>query len=272
MKNSNIHFVWTIAVLLLVISALLWRLPNGDKLANYIAFAASLASLVLAVVAIFQALLSSKSIDHAITKIQNSADAIVKQTERLNQATVSLGEEANNTLEKLSELPDRIHNWKSEISEQLTQLSVPTSYTGVASNSDLSELNKINGKIVGYIISLYLVCLSYKTGKPIEAKSVFPGDEYAIIRNFSLGVLTAIQHNPANGLKIEGVGGSFRIDSLGEYEADKIIDGVQKSKFTAGVQADAVLAVNRYFSVDKEVIIIETEKNDTNPEQDSHTE
>ena len=115
-KNLTLHLYWVIAILIGIISVLLWRLPNGSTLSGYISFSASIASLVLAVVAIFQSLLSSRGFEGALTEIQTSARSIMDETSRLGKASLSLSDEAEAAIQKLGNIPDELMIMKGEFS------------------------------------------------------------------------------------------------------------------------------------------------------------
>lgn len=58
-RHGFVHALWTISILILIIASLLLGLPNGNLIGDYIAFSASIAPLVLAVVAIFYSIISN---------------------------------------------------------------------------------------------------------------------------------------------------------------------------------------------------------------------
>lgn len=258
-KNPVIHLVWCIALLLLIISALLWKLPNGDNLASYISFAASLASLVLATVAIFQSIASSQSVGQAIADIQRSAATIVDETERLNQATVSLGEEAENSLRRLSDLPEKMHDWKAEISEQITQIETKTP-EGEAPPSKSEDGIALNNKTIGFVLAIYTLVLGRKYNKYVDLAEMLPGSDFDVPRNYINGALSTIMYFSVHGAKIEGVASNFHITSTGSFEIEPTISRMKREKFRSEIVVRAVNKINDYFGEDWEAAIPKEEE------------
>lgn len=80
-KHGYVHLGWIIGVLLVVVAVLLVRNPSSDKLQELLGFAATLASLLLAVIAIFYAMISSQGQSDIMVR---TADAASKADEAAN--------------------------------------------------------------------------------------------------------------------------------------------------------------------------------------------
>lgn len=213
MKNATIHFTYIIAILIAIISILLWRLPNGNSLSAYIAFAASIASLILAVVAIFQSIISSDAFGKAIFQIQTSAEKIVEETSRLGKASLSLGEEAESALRRLSEIPEQIQSLKGEISDKFEKI-IPKSSS---EDGQLFIANDvIGGKTYAFAISIYIISLSHLKNKYVVMDDLFESEDLSYIRQYATGVISTMKYFNVCGADIEGIRDSFHVKSFGK--------------------------------------------------------
>lgn len=248
-KHPIIHLAWIIGVLIAIISALLWRLPNGSDLSGYISFAASIASLILAVVAIFQALLSSETFSSSISEIRASAQKIMQETSRLGEASITLGAEADAALKRLSDLPDQITNWRGEMTERLDQMNTGTTPQN-EENAPTTSGDILANKSMGFAIAVYILAVADKSNKYIELDKLFIGKEFTISKSYSSGVINTIRYFNICGINIEGAGNNFQINSLGDLDGENIISYMKKYEFVSPIISKTVMRINEYFDED----------------------
>lgn len=75
-KHGGVHAFWIFTGMAAAIGALLLRAPNGNVVNEYISFASSIASLILAVVAIFYSMLSNHGFSEAVGSLKSSVTDI----------------------------------------------------------------------------------------------------------------------------------------------------------------------------------------------------
>jgi len=118
-ENSNgyLHYRYIIFFLTIaVISLIVFRYTADTALYNYVSFAATLASLILAVLAIIQGMFSGNSFDSSLKKLNKSSFTITKNSTELNQIIEKLNE-------RITELPIMINELGSKIDAQSTNLT-----------------------------------------------------------------------------------------------------------------------------------------------------
>jgi len=104
MKTERIHFGYIISFLIIVIIALVTIKWGAIKeLTNYITFALTLTSLVLAILAIVYSFFSNSSMTKNISNLEEASNKIFENSELLNTATKGLEEQ-------LGDIPDSLKN------------------------------------------------------------------------------------------------------------------------------------------------------------------
>lgn len=88
---NPLHLIYCIIILVLVIIAIFSYYFSGDThLASLIAFAATIASIILSVLAIFMTILSNNSIGGMLHKVRDLHDTVIAIPETLNESVVDL--------------------------------------------------------------------------------------------------------------------------------------------------------------------------------------
>jgi hypothetical protein len=106
--HGAVHAVWTIAMLLGIVAALLLMSPNGNAVGEYIAFATSIASLVLAVVAIGHALIANQSFSETVGSLKTSTDGVQAAAREICTVSVELSHQSERLIGEFSELPPAV--------------------------------------------------------------------------------------------------------------------------------------------------------------------
>ncbi|HEY6331178.1 MAG TPA: hypothetical protein VI756_17760 [Blastocatellia bacterium] len=90
-KNFKIHAFWIIGDLVaIIIYLLVKRFGDNGNVVTYVSFASTMASLILAVVAILYAFISNASLSQNITAINNAASDVSAQAKQLSEASTEL--------------------------------------------------------------------------------------------------------------------------------------------------------------------------------------
>lgn len=248
-KNSTVHLLWIIAILIAVVSVLMWKMPNGDSLSGYISFAASIASLVLAVVAIFQSILSSNSLSSTILAINDSSRQIIAETTRLQGATLELSEEASKTIAELGNLPKDIGEFRGEVSQKLDRLEFAKAPAQLAQmEGDGDKIYRKGSYLWG--LSFYTLAVSRKTGKTFDVDAMLAAENRTQPRFYMTGFFDVIKRFKVCNIEIDGVAGKYFATSLGTLNADEILDYFESIKIEPGAVKETFKEIAIYFSRD----------------------
>ena len=214
----RIHLGWVIAVLLLIISGLLWQLPNGDSLSGYISFAASIASLILAVVAIFYSMISNNSLTASVHQLQGLASSINDQSVLLEESAQEFRENIESLLSEVSSINPRIDGISKTISEKLNAFA---DFDKSARNpEDQTRRFLPERSTIGVIVTLHIIAMSYKTGKKISPDKIFTNNRLSA---YIEGVLAFILASKYKNLTLAKDGKDFIVNDVGELDAEAAI-------------------------------------------------
>jgi hypothetical protein len=222
--HGSVHAVWLIAVLIGIIAALLLIMPNGKSVGDYIAFAASIASLVLAVVAIGQSLIANQSFSETIGSLRASAENVETAARNIADTSNTLSDQSERMIGEVSRLPPAFEELSSRLNERLT----PPAFSSGAEEGEppllSNPMSLFDNTSYGGKATLYIASLARTYSKPIELDKIF---QDAVWQNFVAGYLQALIVSPSFGLKIrlssEGGGTKFLVDDMGEFPMSDII-------------------------------------------------
>jgi hypothetical protein len=160
--NHHIHYRYTIGILVgLMIILLTIKWTELESVANYISFAATVASLLLAVVAIIYSFLSNNSFSSSVSKIEIAADTVRAETEKLNDTIKSFDD-------VIRQIPDSIKNVESRLHETNEAIKASSQSTGAsAPEKDWSPKNiqYFIDSSSWYGLKSMLICKMSYTGK-----------------------------------------------------------------------------------------------------------
>lgn len=221
----KINLCWIIVVLMLCIAALVVSLPSGNVIQAYVSFASAIASILLAIVAIFYSMISNKGIDSALAEIRTSSNEIASQTRLLNNASRGLTEEAAEALRKLTDLPSAFSQLSSDVGRRIEEISISKQlYVGDESSAhDKSDFDP-SGKPLALLLSVYIMYLSYKHTKVVTLDKLSSTLSQGKILGYVQGSLDSMKYLKPCNLEIEGVGGTYLTRSLGSLQLDQFIE------------------------------------------------
>lgn len=137
MSYNPLHLKYWIFILILVIIALFSYFYSGDtNLTGMIAFAATVASIILSVLAIFMTILSNNSIGGMLHKVRDLHDAVIPIPETLKSSISELKE----TTTELSIINDEVKRSLSSLGTKLEDLD-----SHLKENDD--KIEKLYGEI-----------------------------------------------------------------------------------------------------------------------------
>ena len=171
-SNDVVHYKYAVGILLLIIISLLsFNYAPDTQLFNYVSFAATISSLILAVLAIIQGFLSSNSLSETVNNMNRSSKEIFDNAEKLSKIILGLDS-------KLTELPGMIKGLEDKITapNELPN-PAPPAQKQTAINITKPQIEYFKTKAsVSNVTAVYMLLLSFKSGKKIvlnEFKDLF---------------------------------------------------------------------------------------------------
>lgn len=161
-KHGVVHLWWTIGVLIAVVLGLLsMKLGTDDSIKDVLNFALALASLMLAMVAIVQALIAGGDLSRTMSGVTAAVAEIRQPAQQLAEAAFVIGNYSEN-----------IGLHALEIREGTSRLlarteTVPES--SVSDNPSYSAAEMLPQLSPMAALALYLCLRSFETGRPIPS-------------------------------------------------------------------------------------------------------
>lgn len=244
-RQLTLHLLWIIAVLVAVIAAFVVITPSGDLLKEYISFASAISSILLALVAIFYAFISSGTVNSTLSDIKAAAQTLTAQADRLTLTSSGINGEAQDILRKLSALPDHVTEFRGEVARKIDDL---------VSSKLPNELDAESGRgarSFGHNISIYILARASKSKRSFDINKIFDGQNDATPRWYCLGIIEILKYYKVNGLCVEGIEGKYYVTDMGSFNADEIISRTKKSleKINSDVLKAGIERIDNYFDV-----------------------
>lgn len=250
--HGAVHAIWVIAVLIFVIAALILMRPNGNAVGEYIAFAASIASLALAIVAIGQSLIANQSFSETVGVLRSSGVNLEQTARNIADTSAALSQQAERMVGEISGLPPAFR----EISAKIDALRTPQA----ESDQSLKDAEKVgkpgnrlleNSSVDGVTIGLYVLARSIETKKIIETRAIFPPKtewDY-----FVAGVLHTIRTAEPLGIKLsftrDGARFLFTVQEAGTFDHASVTKSLES--FREGALFEKKELVDTYFASDE---------------------
>lgn len=240
---SKSNLIWTIAVLAALLTGTLsvqWATVPG--LPDIISLALSLASLLLAVVAIFQALTSNESLSRAVGHMIAAAESAKEATSNVELAGRNLASQVDG----LSVIPGKI----GEMSEKLKEISEANQKSSSSDGPTISGKSSITLTVddffkvgtYGVDIGLYLALMSYKHKKFVIGNDVFDNAN----AEYYSAVISTLR---ATGIiKADLKSGKFLVRDLGLLSEDMIIGRANKEDAGAKFRKKQIEKIDAFFS------------------------
>lgn len=189
MNNKDLHYKYGISYLVVIIVALIaFALFDVKDLVDKISFALTIASLVLAVVAIIYTFIAASKQENQLSKLIETNHSISIASHQINSAASALANHVSVIPSKLQHLTDKIEKLSDREIKTIT-----TSLPNDSSNSD--EIIKFKRFVTSLPFSamgtLYLFLRAERTGSIISADSTLSWNSMSF--DFLSGILCGIQ-------------------------------------------------------------------------------
>jgi hypothetical protein len=200
-KHGAVHALWLFTVMTFIIAALLLRLPNGTTINNYISFSASLASLILALVAIFYSMISNQSFSETIGSIKNSISDLGEVTASVNSASSLLTDRSDLLISEIASFKPTMENISSNLSAQAdSEINIKDRI--VEKSEQSSGIIKESPSQAG-MLSLYILAKSELSGKKFSLEDIFPDN--VVWNNYCTGFIEAVKTIQPSGIKLDKI-------------------------------------------------------------------
>jgi hypothetical protein len=244
-RHGMIHALWIILTLIFVIAAIVLGLASGDKINDYISFASSIASLLLAVVAIFYAMVSNQSFSETIGSLRQSATTVDDAAKSICKVTEELNDKSEDLLLQVSGLPPTLQ----KMSEKLDSITSPTAVpdeSAAASRDDTHKSGMLfdSNKTAGVKMGLYILGVSAFTGNPFKVEDLFPED--MAWTSYILGFCGTVETFKPCGIQVTRAKDSeYRTESTGQVTTEQLL--AQLALIEGDVVASHKARIDAYF-------------------------
>lgn len=243
--HGHVHAVWIIALLIFVNAWNLFLLPNGGQVAEFISFAASIASLVLAVVAIFYSFVTSRSSSENVGRLAISAQQTEEAARSLSSIASEISECTKNLEARLATMEPTIAEVSGRVTDVHSMLQASSSVGG-PSTPDANIEGKRFGN--GAVISIILIIRAYNSKKFFDTRKVFSSQMW---QAFTAGYLQSIESSSLFGISLKSDEANFSVISLGELKVDDFESRFDKIKNSEKFDLSTVIEeVENFFSAE----------------------
>lgn len=218
-KFVILNLCWSIGCLTAIIIAITSaKFAKSPEMVNIISVALSLVSLIMAIIAIFQTLISSGALSNSIFEINSAASNILSSRKDL----VEFSESINRKFDKIVDMPDKLEGVRYQLDELNSKSKLsPTPEIAPAEpptpSDDFDTEAAYKRTTRGTVVALYAAMRAKNSGVKFECSEIFE----AKLGGYYDGVIA--------GLKLSGIatitqdGTKFVIHDLGPF-SDKDIE------------------------------------------------
>jgi hypothetical protein len=250
MKDPVIHLLyWLAIVVTLLIASLSNRFASVDGLAEKISFALSFASLLLAVIAIFQSIVGGSALNQSTGEMREAAKTTNKAAERITVATDTL-------INQLGRIPDTLGEMREHVAkiDQRTELWLKRSPRKPKGSKEPPKTDPpFSSTTNGGNMAMMMLALSRDHNRKFNVDDVL-GDE-GFLPPYVNGYLAAVVASGTLGVTFED--GEFCVTDIGANDAASreamIRDGfADKEQATRDNVAADILRAKTYFEGPKQ--------------------
>lgn len=249
--HGMVHSFWLITLLILLISALLIRVPNGERVNAYISFASSLSSLLLAVVAIFYSFISNENVSHATYAMQHSVDDIKSSSEKISLSADDISAKAEQIRTDINDIRPTVEDIHERMSASAPSITsdVPDRHLESATSPiNPAGLIKVRPS-AGLIVALYTLAKA----KKLNISRISPADLYHDVpqwHNYIDGVCATIVTTIPGDIEIdfllEESKAYFIIRKIPDDIVDEIIRYIESHDYSG--KENHMTRVNNYLA------------------------
>lgn len=221
------HLTWLSGLLTLAILAQWVFKPDPSQLLNFLSFASSIASLVLAVAAIVYAFVSNNSLTSSVAKISDVSDILKAESATLKESATSVAQYTDDLLTAATKMPESIENMSKDITDRIDKLSSAGRASGKPNDANSSRSISLFNKqgTLGTDVAQYMLAKSYLSRRPLDISELDVGPS---VKNYYIGILTSIALAGVRGSSIEFVNDSFKVTNPGDWDYEGLLASREK--------------------------------------------
>lgn len=225
MNNTKLHMAWAIGVLAaLLIGSLSVAWANLPAIPNIISIALGLSSLVLAIVAIIQAVHGGSTLHTSLGKIESASS---KALEAMNAVKLT-AENLDNRTNSLEKIPETMGHIKEKIDLLSSNNSPSYSEESKENTSNSEEFNAnlfYKESTTGTNIAIYTALMSLEKNKSFDSIDIFGKIPY--IAGIVNGCLVTLMASKI--IELDYVSGKMLTRNLDKFPRDIIYDNFTES-------------------------------------------
>jgi uncharacterized membrane protein (Fun14 family) len=227
-KHGAIHALWAISVLLLIVAWLLLQAPNGQLIGQYIGFAASVASLVLALVAIGYAFVSNQGFSQSVGALEVSSRDVRSAAQNIAEVSRLLSEKAEILTGEVARVPDAMLALTEKIdANALKSAELPAKLVQNDNNAGI-PYNKIR---TGGAVALYLLAKAELSKKGFLLTDIFKDKDLKVWAALTTGYLIAIDGFNIFGISLDlSSDDKTKVLSLGSLKPEEMLENITQRK------------------------------------------
>lgn len=242
-ERGHIHLLWTIFILVLVISGLLIKSPNGGTISDYISFAASIASLILAIVAIFYSIVSNQTFFESVGTLHTISKSIQNNSDIINCTIDEFNKKTDGLIVRISDVPQSVEKLADGLNTRLDALSITTASEKTPDKGNTSKYPFLDRASTGTLLGLYLLGQSFEKTIPFQLSKMFSDKTLGSYMN---GLINAFRSTAFQGLKIEYSENTYTVLDTGSIKFTEFNENIRKSKNKLTVET--IKIIDSYFS------------------------
>lgn len=243
--RSTPHLAWVSVLLLAAILAQWAFKPNADLILSYLSFAATVASLILAILAIVYTFFSNSHLLGTSKQISDVTSLLESESGKLKRVADAVEARTDSLEDALASMPKELSSLREDLEGQFEKLTKSSLSTSTSRKSDEKHYSLFKREgTVGTDFAHYLLAKSFETGYSFELEKVFSSGA-GITKNFVFGVLQAVALLEPRGIKIEYAGDSFRTVSSGSWDYEKILN--DRDNIDANAESNSIQQIDDYF-------------------------
>ena len=202
-EKLRIHFLYVTSILLgCLIGMTAYKFSPSKPVVDLVAFAVGISSLVLAMIAIVQNIVSGPALQASVDSLKEVAAQVVGVTATMNDAGRSL----SSKLSVVDALPSQISGMKEDILERLSSSQRDNDLLGSVSRENAShggESFTFIPKTFGGEIASYIVAKAVKSGNRVSLADIFPDEPTT--RLYSSAYVAALRDSGTIKAKYDGL-------------------------------------------------------------------
>lgn len=248
-RHGAVHAIWLIAVLTAIIAWLLLRTPDGKSIGDYIAFAASIASLILAVIAIGYSMLSNEGLIATVGNLNSSSSTIAEAAENIKAQNASLDATISELSGQVADVPASMRALTDRLDQKIASEAEKEAPTVGDENAVSKSGFDMEYARFGVQLTLYILAKAFSSQKPFDAAAVIK-DTGGIWPGLIMGGCLIIEQFSPLDVKIE----MFKIDdkslrrvvSFGSIDVQSVLENFPS--FSDDDRAGMQAAIDKYFA------------------------